>query len=88
MKQRCTRKNHPKYPRYGGRGIKVCDRWLASFDAFLEDVGTKPRPGMSIDRINNDGDYEPRNVRWADDITQQNNKSGALSRFALIRRVR
>lgn len=59
---------------YAGRGIKVCDRWLRSYDSFLEDMGRKPHPSLSIDRINNDGNYEPSNCRWATREQQLNNK--------------
>lgn len=68
MRQRCTNPRKREWPHYGGRGIKVCDRWMASFVAFFADVGQRPSPAHSIDRINVDGDYEPGNVRWA---TQQ-----------------
>lgn len=68
MKQRCNNPKNPRYRCYGGRGIKVCREWL-DYSTFLQDVGRKPSPELSIDRINNDGDYEPGNVRWA--TTQQ-----------------
>lgn len=73
MQQRCSNPNRPEYPNYGGRGIRVCERW-GDFELFLGDMG--PRPGLeySIDRINNDGNYEPGNCRWATKSEQQSNR--------------
>lgn len=73
MISRCYRRGNPSYENYGGRGIRVCSRWLNSFEAFVEDMGVAPED-LSIDRIDNNGDYEPGNCRWADHKTQQNNK--------------
>lgn len=64
MRKRCREVNSPDYPRYGGRGIKVCKRWNKSFLAFLEDMGERP-PGMTLDRKNNDKGYTKKNCRWA-----------------------
>lgn len=73
MKQRCTNPKRHNYKNYGGRGIVVCDRWRDSFINFLADVGERPGPEFSLDRINNDGNYEPGNVRWATRSQQQRN---------------
>lgn len=72
MKIRCLYPNHEHWKYYGGRGIKVCDRWLASFRDFYLDMG--PSGGLTIDRINNDGNYEPGNCRWATMKQQINNR--------------
>ncbi len=73
MKQRCLNPNHTGYSDYGGRGITVCERWCLSFKHFLEDMGERPS-GMSIDRINSNGNYEPSNCRWATPKQQRNNR--------------
>jgi len=75
MKYRCYNPNNKDYPNYGGRGIAVCDRWLESFDNFLEDMGRKPGIKYSLDKIDNDGNYEPGNCRWATQKEQGYNKS-------------
>jgi len=64
-KSRCYDKNSKNYRYYGGRGIKMADEWINDFQAFLEHVGRKPHKGLSLDRIDVDGDYAPGNLRWA-----------------------
>jgi hypothetical protein len=74
MLTRCTNSKRAGYPRYGGRGIKVCDRWR-QFAAFLDDMGHPPTALHSLDRVNNDGNYEPGNCRWATRREQNQNNS-------------
>lgn len=74
MKKRCLNHAHHKYPEYGGRGIVVCDRWRNSFENFILDMGPKPSPQHSLDRIDNDGPYDKDNCRWATSIEQSRNR--------------
>lgn len=70
---RCNYDSYHSWADYGGRGIRVCARWTLSFDAFINDMGHRPH-GMTLDRIDPNGNYEPANCRWADSKTQNRNK--------------
>lgn len=74
MVRRVTEPTYPDYPHYGGRGISVCDQWRVSFEAFARDMGPTYSEGLTLDRIDNDGNYEPGNCRWATAIEQARNK--------------
>lgn len=75
MKDRCLREKHPCYHRYGGRGITVCDRWVNSFQNFLDDMGFKPYKKATLDRVDNNKGYYKENCRWVDFSVQNNNRS-------------
>jgi hypothetical protein len=78
MKARCDKPRHPNYGAYGGRGITYDPRW-AAFEAFLSDMGERPGPGLSLDRIDNDGAYSRDNCRWTTRTTQQRNRRATVS---------
>lgn len=78
MKDRCLNPNSVSYPLYGGRGITICDEWI-TFDGFLADMGERPE-GMSLDRIDPDGNYEPANCRWATPQQQVDNRRMARAK--------
>lgn len=94
MIQRCVDRRHEAYRHYGGRGVQVCDRWLFGderfkdgFECFLDDMGSRPSSGHSIERIENDGDYEPSNCRWATQTEQNRNTRKNLMVTYLGKRV-
>jgi hypothetical protein len=73
MKNRCLNPNHDTYKHYGGRGIKICDRWINCFENFLADMGERP-DGKTLDRIDSNGNYEPGNCKWSTQLEQTNNQ--------------
>ncbi len=86
MLGRCRNPKLPNFPPYGGRGITVCARWL-KFENFLADMGPKPSPDLSLDRIDNNGNYEPSNCRWATPFDQANNRRSTVKIEYLGRRL-
>jgi len=84
MRKRCGNPKDRAYRNYGARGIRVCEAWQNDFLAFLEHVGPKPEPRLSIDRIDNEKGYEPGNVRWADASTQNRNRRAFVMRSSPI----
>lgn len=76
MIDRCTNPNYRQWNDYGGRGIRICDRWLSDFEAFVVDVGERPSPKHSLGRQDNDGNYEPGNVEWQTSTQQNRNRRG------------
>ena len=78
MKKRCLDPQNPDFLLYGGRGIRVCDEWSRSFDAFFANMGKRPSDAHSIERLNVNGNYEPNNCVWADAKTQSRNKRNSV----------
>jgi len=88
MKKRCYNELNTRYNYYGARGIKVCDRWLHSFKNFYSDMGEKPSDKAQIDRINNDGDYEPGNCRWVSPAENSRKRSTSKLSMGKARDIR
>jgi len=88
MKERCNNPQNKSYKNYGGRGIKVCERWEKSFLYFFQDMGKRPSNKHEIDRIDNDGNYEPDNCRWTTRLSNARNKRNNVLSAADVRKIR
>lgn len=88
MVNRCTNANNYSFAKYGGRGIRVCERWVSSFANFLADMGERPSSTHSIDRIDVNGHYEPSNCRWATPAEQARNKRNTILTIDAARDIR
>lgn len=88
MKQRCSNSKDISYPNYGGRGIKVCNRWLNSFENFLEDMGNKPTITSSIERISVNKDYEPSNCKWIERNLQNRNTRRSVLTEQIVEEIK
>ena len=88
MKYRCSNKNSKDFHRYGGRGITVCDRWKNSFLIFISDMGNRPTSRHQIDRIDNNGNYEPKNCRWVTPAENMRNQSSTKLSMKEARELR
>ena len=84
MKARCLNPNRPQFKDWGGRGISICSEWQNSFIAFYKDMGKRPCKEMTLDRIDNDGNYEPGNCRWATKLTQRLNSRAKKCKIIAI----
>lgn len=82
IKARCFCETNQDWPSYGGRGISMCAKWRNSYPAFLADVGRRPYPEAQLDRIDNDGDYAPENVRWASPLVNNRNRRCSRNRYS------
>lgn len=83
MRQRCRNSNRPEYPRWGGRGITICPEWN-EFEKFRDDMGSRPSTNHSLDRIDNDGNYEPLNCKWSTPKEQANNRRNTPLKTRLL----